>query len=125
MFHYSQGGLPSAKAVSAIPSFENALMTVTPGCGRSYPRREGRERPSLPEAMHEVSVLPPRSTLLMRIPSLLHRLQTETTTCSFLPAQTPRIHQQPIAAGRLPKPHTPLDDLWSIKAALDMVSWVK
>ena len=54
--------------------------------------------------------------------SLLHRLNIETTSAAFLPNENPRVLQQPIAETRLPKSPSPMDDLWSLKAALDLVS---
>ena len=53
--------------------------------------------------------------------SLLHRLVTESTSFAFTASETPRIHQAPIPSTRLPPAATPMDELWSLKAALDLV----
>lgn len=41
---------------------------------------------------------------------------------AFAASETIKIQQIPITAARLPKASTPMDELWSIKAALDVVS---
>ncbi|ODN80635.1 hypothetical protein L202_02819 [Cryptococcus amylolentus CBS 6039] len=52
--------------------------------------------------------------------SLSRRLQTETNSVAFTSTETIKIHQTPIPLSRLPEAATPMDELWSIKAALDL-----
>ncbi|WVQ73717.1 hypothetical protein IAR50_003297 [Cryptococcus sp. DSM 104548] len=52
--------------------------------------------------------------------SLSRRLQTETKSVAFTSTETVKIHQTPIPLSRLPEAATPMDELWSIKAALDL-----
>ncbi|WVO18050.1 hypothetical protein L204_105748 [Cryptococcus depauperatus] len=52
--------------------------------------------------------------------SLSLRLQTESDNLAFVPGETIKVHQTPIPATRLPIASTPMDELWSVKAALDL-----
>ncbi|ORX36306.1 anaphase-promoting complex subunit 5-domain-containing protein [Kockovaella imperatae] len=87
-FHYSQGGISSAKA-----AIDEAIRVA----------RAENDKPCLRQCM-----------------SLRYRLQAETNSAAFLPDESPRIYQQPLAEGKLQTPATPFVDLWSIKTALDM-----
>ncbi|WWC87703.1 uncharacterized protein L201_002595 [Kwoniella dendrophila CBS 6074] len=52
--------------------------------------------------------------------SLAQRIKSETSTIAFMPSETIRIHQKPISTNRLPDSTTPMDQLWSVKPALDL-----
>ena len=45
----------------------------------------------------------------------------ESTTNGYAALEGPRSADMPVPASRLPEPQTPMDDLWAIKAAMDMV----
>ena len=51
----------------------------------------------------------------------MHRLDTETTFSAFASSEKVRINQQPLSESRLPLSINPMDDLWSVRAALDLV----
>nr|XP_031863098.1 uncharacterized protein CI109_001576 [Kwoniella shandongensis]KAA5530170.1 hypothetical protein CI109_001576 [Kwoniella shandongensis] len=52
--------------------------------------------------------------------SLSQRIITETKSVAFSSTETIRIHQGPIPTTRLAESSTPMDELWSVKAALDL-----
>ncbi|WWC99167.1 hypothetical protein V866_006062 [Kwoniella sp. B9012] len=52
--------------------------------------------------------------------SLAQRIKHETCSLAFTPSETIRIRQAPISTSRLPEGQTPMDQLWSVKAALDL-----
>ncbi|ORY23427.1 hypothetical protein BCR39DRAFT_549234 [Naematelia encephala] len=86
-FHYSTGGLESARA-----ALEEAIRVS---------RADGDK------------------ACLRHCMSLLHRLNTEA---SPLPSSqnTFRVQQTPISSSVLPKPTSPMDELWNLRAALDL-----
>jgi anaphase-promoting complex subunit 5 len=53
--------------------------------------------------------------------SLSHRLTAEMNATAYGLCETTKIRQVPIASNRLATPETPMDELWAIKAALDLV----
>ncbi|WWD08891.1 hypothetical protein V865_007005 [Kwoniella europaea PYCC6329] len=52
--------------------------------------------------------------------SLAQRIKHETCSVAFTPSETIRIRQNPISTSRLPDGQTPMDQLWSVKSALDL-----
>ncbi|WVQ79026.1 hypothetical protein IAT38_001118 [Cryptococcus sp. DSM 104549] len=87
-FHYSTGGLESAR--SAVDEAIRVARNVgDKGC-------------------------------LQQCMSLLQRIQSETSSVAFAATETVRIHQTAIPPSRLPAGATPMDELWSVKAALDL-----
>ncbi|WVF66904.1 hypothetical protein IAT40_001647 [Kwoniella sp. CBS 6097] len=52
--------------------------------------------------------------------SLSQRIQTESSAAAFTASETVRIHQNSISGSRLPEGTTPMDQLWSVKPALDL-----
>ncbi|OCF34681.1 hypothetical protein I316_03724 [Kwoniella heveanensis BCC8398] len=52
--------------------------------------------------------------------SLSQRIQTESSASAFTASETVRIHRKPISKSRLPEGTTPMDQLWSVKPALDL-----
>lgn len=53
--------------------------------------------------------------------SLVRRIEAETKGTAFGHLEPTRASSSAIPESRLPEPTTPMDDLWSIKAAVDMV----
>lgn len=53
--------------------------------------------------------------------SLVRRIEAETRGTAFGHLEPTRASPSAIPESRLPEPTTPMDDLWSIKAAVDMV----
>lgn len=54
--------------------------------------------------------------------SLSQRLETEVNSLAFTATETLQIHQTPIPVSRLPEVSTPMDELWTVKTALDLVN---
>ncbi|WRT65551.1 uncharacterized protein IL334_002496 [Kwoniella shivajii] len=52
--------------------------------------------------------------------SLAQRINMETSSVAYTPSETIRINQKPVSTSRLPEGHSPMDQLWSIKPALDL-----
>lgn len=55
------------------------------------------------------------------ISSLSQRLEAEVNSLAFTATETVKIHQTPIPVSRLPNVSTPMDELWTVKTALDLV----
>lgn len=53
--------------------------------------------------------------------SLLTRINAETDGTAFGHLEPTRASSSAVPESRLPEPSTPMDDLWSVKAAADMV----
>ncbi|WVW79989.1 hypothetical protein I302_101962 [Kwoniella bestiolae CBS 10118] len=52
--------------------------------------------------------------------SLAQRIKNETSSVAYAPSETIRIQQKPISNSRVPEGQTPMDQLWSVKPALDL-----
>ncbi|KAK8861418.1 hypothetical protein IAR55_002237 [Kwoniella newhampshirensis] len=87
-FHYSTGGLESARA-----AVDEAIRVA----------RTAGDKVCLQHCL-----------------SLSQRLETETKSVAFSSTETIRVHQGQIPRTRLANASTPMDELWSVKAALDM-----
>ncbi|OXG15048.1 anaphase-promoting complex subunit 5 [Cryptococcus neoformans Ze90-1] len=57
---------------------------------------------------------------LQHCTSLSQRLETEVNSLAFTATETLKIHQTPIPVSRLPDVSTPMDELWTVKTALDL-----
>lgn len=56
------------------------------------------------------------------IASLSQRLEAEVNALAFTATETVKIQQTPIPVSRLPNVSTPMDELWTVKTALDLVN---
>ncbi|KIR69522.1 hypothetical protein I314_00634 [Cryptococcus bacillisporus CA1873] len=95
VFHYSTGGLEFA--LSAIDEAIRVARTADDKACLQYCTR----------------------TVLM-IASLSQRLEAEVNSLAFTATETVKIHQTPIPVSRLPNVSTPMDELWTVKTALDL-----
>ncbi|KAL0252421.1 hypothetical protein I308_101812 [Cryptococcus tetragattii IND107] len=57
---------------------------------------------------------------LQHCTSLSQRLEAEVNALAFTATETVKIHQTPIPVSRLPNVSTPMDELWTVKTALDL-----
>ncbi|WVO20114.1 uncharacterized protein IAS62_001405 [Cryptococcus decagattii] len=57
---------------------------------------------------------------LQHCTSLSQRLEAEVNSLAFTATETVKIHQTPIPVSRLPNVSTPMDELWTVKTALDL-----
>lgn len=62
------------------------------------------------------------SRIVLMMVSLSQRLETEVNSLAFTATETLKIHQTPIPVSRLPDVSTPMDELWTVKTALDLVN---
>jgi hypothetical protein len=126
-FHYSTGGMDTAKSVRPTshvlrPSSQSYPAETTCsriGCGRGYPGRSSRRGQHLSAAVHDVSAAPHGSVLIRR---LLQRLNVEMSSSNGPRPRTRRGTSIPLDT--LPKHVSATDELWSLRAALDMVCLV-
>jgi hypothetical protein len=126
-FHYSTGGMDSAKSVRPRTNVLSPHSRLYPaettcpriGCGRGYPGRSSRRGQRLSPAVHGVSAVSHRSMLIRR---LLQRLNVEMSSSNGPRPRTRKGTSVPLDT--LPKHVSATDELWSLRAALDMVCLV-